>query len=130
MIVLHNSHDRESREFVENHCGPDDEIYDWYKGGREEWVEKHGTMQVSAFPSVIVDIPAHESPIYDRGGNVIGTFTETACQHAIRKTEDLADIDRALARINAALDVSAGLGDDKPRLTLETLNDAATGRET
>lgn len=128
MIVLHNSYDRQSREFVETHCGPGDVIYDWYRGGREAWTAKRGTMRVSAFPSVVVDIPSYTMPVRDGDGNVIGTRVLPARQHPIRRSEDLADVERVLAKINAALDASSALGDDKPRLTLETMNAAETGR--
>lgn len=51
MIILHNQHDKDSREFVEKY-GSGNTIIEY-----PECVEKY--TYVSAFPSVIIDVPAY-----------------------------------------------------------------------
>jgi len=60
-IILHNSLDKESRAFVQAH-GAGKTIFDWYKGGREAFWALGHTHEVSAFPSVIIDIPTYKVP--------------------------------------------------------------------
>lgn len=52
IVILHNSFDRASREFVRRY-GSDAVVYDWYCGGRELWLKMGGTSKISAFPSVV-----------------------------------------------------------------------------
>ena len=60
MIVLHNSLDKKSRNFVENYTTETDTILDWYKGGRDLWIEGGNTLVgVQSFPAVVVNVPAH-----------------------------------------------------------------------
>jgi len=67
MIVLHNSMDKDSRDFVDS-LGINDpnsnrvKIYDWYRGGQEQYYAEGGTEQPSAFPSVVHTVPAHVIP--------------------------------------------------------------------
>ncbi len=53
MIILHNRHDRLSREFIEDSA--DLEAQDWYDdAARERWLAAGGTDRLSAFPSVLL----------------------------------------------------------------------------
>lgn len=120
MIILHNSLDKESRDFVAAH-GAGATVYDWYKGGREAWVALGGTDKVSAFPSVLVDVPAFTVP-----ARVVGRRTEPAFnmppeQVAIRKPRDMTDVQAHLDEINKRLPAAS-------RLTLGNMNDAPTRR--
>jgi len=130
MIVLHNSYDGASLEFVRLHTGPGDEIYDWYKGGREAWAAKGGTMHVSAFPSVIVDIPTFLVDKMDSERNVIGTIQLDAEQVALRQVLDVAEVSAFLADQNKRLAKSKTLGltPSPQTLTLDNLNQVDTGR--
>jgi len=56
MIILHNIHSKKSREFVEKYQAGST-IFDWYNDGMEQWSALGGTLQVSTFPSVVIDIP-------------------------------------------------------------------------
>lgn len=82
MLVLHNPHDKASRDFVENHTGPEDIIWDWYDPTQQRaWVEAGGTLEISAFPSVIVG----------------------EAQHVIRSPETLSEVEERVAEINETL---------------------------
>ena len=120
MIILHNSYDRESREFVA--ANPGATVYDWYEGGREAWVGINGTIKVSAFPSVIVDVPAFTIPArVDADGKVVPAHNVPPEQIAVRKPRNLADVQTRLDELNERLPVAA-------RLNLNNMNDAPTGR--
>lgn len=119
MIILHNSLDKESREFVAAHPGA--MVYDWYNGGREEWVGINGTIKVSAFPSVIVDVPAYTVPARVIDGRTEPEFNVPPEQVAVRKPRDLTDVQARLDVLNERLPVDA-------KLTLDNMNDAPTGR--
>ena len=120
MIILHNSHARESREFVAAHRAGAT-VYDWYEGGREEWWALGGTDKVSAFPSVIVDVPAFTVPARVVGGGAEPVFNVPPEQVAVRTPRNLADVQARLDVLNERLPVTA-------KLNLNTMNDAPTGR--
>ena len=61
MIILHNHMSKASREFVATH-GEGHTVISWYEGGREAWIAAGGTDKVSAFPSIVVDMPAYKVP--------------------------------------------------------------------
>lgn len=115
MIILHNSQSRESREFVA--ANPGATVYDWYEGGREAWLALGGTNGVSAFPSVIVDVPGYTVP--DLG--LDPGFTVPAHQVAVRKPRDLTDVQARLDILNERLPIAVWLN-------LNNMNDASTGR--
>jgi hypothetical protein len=54
MIILHNQHDKDSRDFVEKY-GEGNEIIDYPK-----CVELYPN--ISAFPSVVIEVPAYHVP--------------------------------------------------------------------
>lgn len=132
-IFLHNSLDRESRDFMASvvpalkpftagvATTPDGKttVYDWYNGGREAfWAAGH-THGVSAFPSVIVDIPTYKVPA--TAGSPAHTVPRR--QHALRKPADLAAVVAFVAEINVELAKSAGEGLAVAPLTLDTMSD-------
>lgn len=57
--VLHSAQDADSREFLKT-VPPAVPVYDWYDGGRELWQKR--TWQISAFPSVVLELPALTMP--------------------------------------------------------------------
>lgn len=60
MIILHNRHDKQSRDFVEAN-GAGNIVIDWYDDGdcaSFKRIAKHGA--VSAFPSVVIHMPPHK----------------------------------------------------------------------
>ena len=64
LVILHNSYDPVSREFVEVHGETVDDIIDWYNFGEvDRWLEMGGNMRVSAFPSMAI-IENGEAEIY------------------------------------------------------------------
>lgn len=66
MIVLHNRHDKASREFVANRA--DITVLDWYNDAdRDAWLAAGGTLAVSTFPSVLMrhDKTETEEPGWD-----------------------------------------------------------------
>ena len=136
MIILHNSLDEESRDFVAAHeptlggftagvaTTPDGKttVYDWYKGGRDAfWAAGH-TDKVSAFPSVIVDIPTHRVPPTSESPG----HTAPRRQHALRKPADMAEVMDFLTEINVELAKSAGEGLAVAPLTLDNMSDVKT----
>ena len=140
MIILHNSLDRESREFVAaaiadfgTTLGPFSDgvavtedgritIYDWYAGGRDAfWAAGH-TDKVSAFPSVIVDIPTHRVPPTSESPG----HTAPRRQHALRKPADMAEVMDFLTEINVELAESTGEGLAVAPLTLDNMSDVKT----
>lgn len=54
MIILHNQHDKDSRDFVDKY-GDNNQIIEY-----PECVEKY--VYISAFPSVVIDVPAYYQP--------------------------------------------------------------------
>jgi hypothetical protein len=149
MIILHNSMDRDSQDFVKIVLGRMVEasefiggvlivgeyiFYDWYKGGREAWWSIAGTKEVSAFPSVIVDIPGYDVPgLVDADhGAVKQKRVVPAEQYVLRKPESEAEVQAFLNEINLALQRSkneAGRTVTPDSLTLENMNQADTGRK-
>ena len=124
MIILHNSLDQDSRDFVTAH-GAGATVYDWYKGGREAfWAAGH-TDKVSAFPSVIVDIPSHRIPPETGPPPTPGRLAPWQ-QIALRKPRDMADVQKFLDRINVGLAKSAGEGMPVAPLTLGNMSDVKT----
>ena len=145
MIVLHNSMDGSSRKFVNALLGHTVDandftdsvlsedghiIYDWYQGGREAWWALSGTDKVSAFPSVVVDVPTHDVETFDEDGPI---GQRTAEQVALRMVTTVAEVQSYLDDVNVKLDLSAnslGMTPEILTLTMTNLNDAATGRLT
>ena len=142
MIVLHNSHDKESRDFVRAYAprlgayvagvatNGKDTVFDWYMGGREAWWAISGTDEVSAFPSVVIDIPEYDEDVKDADGAAVGSRTIPARQEVLRKALDIQAVDDRLAEINTMLDRSVVIGKTPLMMTLtrSTINDAETGR--
>lgn len=143
MIILHNSLDKDSRNFLAatlSSLGTTLEpfsggvsasmdakhiVYDWYRGGREAfWAAGH-TDKVSAFPSVIVDIPTHRIPPIV-GPEPVPGRTAPRRQHALRKPANVAAITTALTEINVRLAKSASEGLPVSPLTLDNMSDAKT----
>ncbi len=124
MIILHNSLDKESRDFVSAH-GSGATVYDWYKGGREAFWALGHTHGVSAFPSVIVDIPSYRTPPtagpFPQPGRLV-----TRQQVVLRKPADMADVQNFLDETNVALVGSAGEGRPVAPLTLDNMSDVKT----
>ena len=87
-------------------------------------------MHVSAFPSVIVDIPTFLVDKMDSERNVIGTIQLDAEQVALRQVLDVAEVSAFLADQNKRLAKSKTLGltPSPAKLTLANLNQADTGR--
>ena len=54
MIILHNQHDKDSRDFVEKY-GEGNTVIEY-----PECVEQY--IYISAFPSVVIDVPAYYQP--------------------------------------------------------------------
>ena len=127
MIVLHDSNNRRSQEFVANYTSDGDTVYDWQEGGEEEWLKLGGLWNCETFPCVVFDVPSYRARVHDRFGNFMRPRVISARQYVV-SVATMDDVGDALAKINTALDVSASLGDDKPRLTRETMNRASTGR--
>lgn len=136
MIILHNSLDKESRDFLASVVSalgaftagvastPDGKtaVYDWYEGGREAfWAAGH-THGVSAFPSVIVDIPTYKAPAV--GGAPAHTVPRR--QHALRKPANMTEVMDFLTGINVELAKSAGEGRPVAPLTLDNMSDLKT----
>ena len=118
MIILHNHLSKVSREFVEAY-GTGNTVISWYEGGREAWIAAGGTDKVSAFPSVIVDVPEHVIP--ERLGANDQTLPEVsvpAHQATVRIPRDLADVQAHLDNLNKRLAGSAAAGRPVPPLTL------------
>ena len=68
MIILHNQHDKDSRDFVEKY-GQGNEVIEY-----PECIEHYPN--ISAFPSVVIDVPeyttpAQKIPALDQDGNAI-----------------------------------------------------------
>ena len=121
MIILHNSLDKDSRDFVAAH-GAGATIYDWYKGGREVfWAAGH-TDGVSAFPSVVVDIPGYRVP----ATLAVPAHTVARRQYALRKPADMTEVQTFLNRMNVRLAKSAGEGQPVAPLTLGNMSDVKT----
>lgn len=124
MIILHNGFDKDSRDFVTAH-GAGATVYDWYKGGREAfWAAGH-TDKVSAFPSIIVDIPSYRTPPINGPIPEPGRLVPRQ-QMALRKPRDMADVQKFLDRINVELAKSAGEGMPVAPLTLDNMSDVKT----
>jgi hypothetical protein len=119
MIILHNSRDKDSRNFLTTIIGravdtgefvngvlviDEHTIYDWYKGGREAWWEVGGTKSVSAFPSVVLSIPEHDvSERTSIDGEVEPAHKREAEQIAVRKPSSRAGVNRFIDAINVDL---------------------------
>lgn len=60
-----------------------------------------GPMSISAFPSVVVDVPAYsyKIPVYDSGGGLTGTATQTVAAHqeALRMPKSWDAVDEYMA---------------------------------
>lgn len=52
MIILSNTYDSGCVRWIEDNAPPDIRVVDWYRD-RDAWVAGGGTVQVSAFPSVV-----------------------------------------------------------------------------
>jgi hypothetical protein len=58
MIILHNKHSKQSREFIEANADGNT-VVDWYNDEERIAYQKLGHPDPSAFPTVIVDEPAY-----------------------------------------------------------------------
>lgn len=108
MQILHNSLDNVSRDFVAEVqalpiIGLD--IFDWYDGGLERWVDEGGDVRASAFPTVVILIPAHRVNEGDEG-----TVTHPARQRRVRKVVSIADLNNRMDLIDVVLANSTSLG--------------------
>ena len=136
MIILPNSLDKQSRDFLASVAPAlgaftsgvaltldgKTTVYDWYEGGREAfWAAGH-THGVSAFPSVIVDIPTYRAPA--AGGSPAHTVPRR--QHALRKPANMTEVMDFLTEINVELAESAGEGMPIESLTLDNISDVKT----
>ena len=84
MIVLHNSLDKKSRDFVENYTTEIDTIVDWYNGGRDLWIEGGNTLVgVQSFPAVVVNVPAHNYEQAIEGEGIFNNIVIAAHQKPI-----------------------------------------------
>jgi hypothetical protein len=90
MIILHNSYDKDSRDFVAAH-GEGNIVIDWYAAnGREEFMRIAKHANVSAFPSVIIHMPPYKILDEPKPG-----------QHIIKaKVKDMDDVMAEISRIN------------------------------
>lgn len=127
MIVLHDSTNPTSVLFVASHTGPGDSVYDFAGAGKSEWLRVGGLWNRERLPAVVIDVPAYTARVFDRNGVMVKTRTISARQYVI-SVRDMNDVDAALARVNAFIDDSASLGNDKPRLSRATMNSAPVGR--
>ena len=139
MIVLHNSGDKASRDFVASlGARPGLVVLDWYKGGREEWMARGGNMGVSAFPAIVVEVPAYLTPATESMGKIEaidGTATQLYDQHPavmhpartemIRKPLNMVEVQGALDKFNVCMSVSRDAGHDVADLTLDDLDNVA-----
>jgi|TARA_B110000908_G_scaffold60564_1_gene73542 hypothetical protein len=113
MIILHNSLEKDSRAFVATATDGadltwvngvveigDDIIYDWHFGGREAWINAGNTNKVSAFPSVIHNIPAYKFK-FDASSDVVDIAAEQVAQ---REPKTLADVDDYVSNVNDKID--------------------------
>ncbi len=122
MIIQHNHQNKGTREFVAAY-GEGNTVISWYEGGREEWIAAGGTPKVSAFPSIVVDIPEHVIP--ERLGADDRTLPEIsvpAHQATVRKPRDMADVQAHLDNLNKRLAGSAAAGRPVPPLTLDGID--------
>jgi hypothetical protein len=115
MILLHNSLESDSRAFVATATdGADltwvngvaeigsDIIYDWHFGGREAWTNAGNTDRVSAFPSVVHNIPAYKFRS-DASSYVEDIAAEQVVQ---REPRTLADVDDYVSNVNDKIDAT------------------------
>ena len=145
MIILHNSMAGESHDFVDALLSRTVDasefsggvltegghtIYGWYEEGRKAWWAISGTDKVSAFPSVVVDVPEYDQEIIDIDGEVVDVITHPAQQVALRQVLDVAEVSAFLAEQNKHLAKSkkSGMTPSPAKLTLANLNQADTGR--
>ena len=122
MIILHNYMSKASREFVAAY-GEGNTVISWYEGGREAWIAAGGTDKVSAFPSIVVDMPAYKVP------ERLGLDDQTLPEHfipaevvMIRKPTSLNDISDWIAAKNMILNRSTAADMPVDPLTIETLD--------
>ncbi len=99
MIFIHNSLSKESRAFIAAHATPQDTVYDWYDGGREAFWATGNTHEVSAFPSIVIDIPSHRIPA--NSDHPVQNIPRK--QKMVRKPADMAAVQAHLDRINVVL---------------------------
>lgn len=122
MIYLHNSLSKESRAFFDAHIQPTDTVYDWYQGGREAFIAAGGTDRVSAFPSVVVDIPSHRIP-----ANLDHPVLNIQrIQKMVRKPADMAAVQAYLDKVNIVLAKSQGQGRPVDPLTIANMSNRKT----
>lgn len=130
MLILHNCLDAVSQDFLVSVLGslPDHDlfvngkmtvgahtIYCWYHGGQEAFWSESGTKEVSAFPSVVVDVPEHDLPIPPISSR---TTPETfpAHQHVIRLPTNILDVNTFIDEVNEKLALSESVRRTVPLL--------------
>jgi len=106
MIVLHNTNDQASIQFVAAHCAGL-AVIDWYGDdtAREAYLADSGNPAPSAFPTVVVDIPAYTEtlPSYGDNGELLGVVTVSVPAHreALRLPASMAAVEQYLAYVEA-----------------------------
>lgn len=106
MIILHNPQDQLSRDFVTTY-GDSCEVLDWYadEATREAYLAEPGNPAPSAFPTVVIDIPAYTEtlPSYGDNGELLGVATVTVPAHreALRLPASMAAVEQYLAYVEA-----------------------------
>jgi hypothetical protein len=123
MIILHNHSDAESRQFLINILSTSLDsipwangkavfgghtLYNWYQGGRETWIAEGHTREVSAFPSVVWDVPEYDEPEYTLlSGETVPQRRIPIHQDVHRKPSDITSVQERVDAINVRLANSA-----------------------
>jgi len=140
MIILHSCVSEDSREFLIKLLGalPDHDdfmdgkqtagghtIYCWDHGGRETYWAEGGTDKVSAFPSVVIDVPEYDIPETVWRDEVFPKRTVAAEKRVLRMPEDMTDIENFLDEINIDLTKSEIAGRPIPLLTRRDIDNGS-----
>lgn len=143
MIILYNYEGKDSRDFLVEILGElpdhaefengkqvvgDHTIYCWYHGGRETFWAEGQTTGVSAFPSVVANVPEYDVPASVFTDPETGEDVEqpkrtvAAHQRMLRMPGDMADVEDFIDEINIDLANSRVAGKEVPLMTLENMN--------
>lgn len=72
MLVLHNPHDKKSRDFVEAHTSTRDIVLDWYNQAQQDmYLNAGGTILFDSFPVVVIDNPDGGTHAFSGVNNLI-----------------------------------------------------------
>jgi hypothetical protein len=115
MIILHNRHDRASREWIATNAQVGDTILDWYDEAElRQWIAAGGTLQVSAFPSVVTHVPEIDIPEFPAASlETVSAQTIRAYQHVHRMPPDRATVQKhvdTVAQLKALCDQAKRAG--------------------